>query len=390
MPRLKQPALLAATIAASGICIAIITSLSIAQNTRAQNRLQFNRLTDRLSAELSKRVLQYEYGLRGARSLFVGSNEVNCQEFQQMVLSRDLEREFPGSLGIAFAQCVADEAETLETFRKELISQGSPEFEFSEPAGAAPLPDSKLAGKVIVKFIEPYQANRAALGLDIGAEPVRREAIERAYIFNKASITGRIRLVQADAEAIGFLYLLPCFHPLLPIDTEAEKRDAFMGWTYMPIIASTALAGIEDIVDSELEYRLYDGTELSSDFLIAHSSDANPGDVDAIRPDKNLRASVAIQVGGRTWTLEMHPSEDFQYRPTNLIQLSLFGGSVMSLLLASPVWTLSARVDQAEVIANSMTKDLRRLAMVAERTTNAVIITDKERRVSWCNEGFGL
>ncbi len=388
MSRFQKPALLAATIAVIGVCTAILIAWSIAQNNRAQDRLQFNRLTERLSTELSKRVHQYEYGLRGARSLFVGSETVNYQDFQNMVFSRDLEREFPGSMGIAFAQRVVDEQQVLETFRDELISQGSPEFEFSEPSNPAALPGSILEGKIVVKFIEPYVTNRAALGLDIGAEPVRREAIERAYTLNKPAITGRIRLVQADAEANGFLYLLPCFDPLLPTETEEEKSAAFLGWTYMPIVASTALAEVEDIVDSELEYRLFDGTEISSEFLIAHSKDAISPDVHAHHRESDLHASVAIEVGGRSWTLEMHPSNQFQYHPTNLIELSLVGGIAMSLLLASLVWTLSSRVDQAEVIANAMTQDLRRLAMVAERTTNAVVITDKDRHVTWCNDGF--
>ncbi len=388
MSRFKKSALLAVTITVIGVGTAILIAWSIAQNNRAQNRLQFNRLTERLSTELSKRVHQYEYGLRGARSLFVGSDSVDYQEFKQMVFSRDLEREFPGSLGIAFAQRVVDEQKALETFRNELILQGSPEFKFSEPGNPAALPGSILDGKIVVKFIEPYETNQAALGLDIGAEPVRREAIERAYTLNKPAITGRIRLVQADAEANGFLYLLPCFDPSLPTDTEEEKRAAFLGWTYMPIVASTALAAVEDIVDSELEYRLFDGTEASSEFLIAHSNDANSPDANAHHRENDLHASVAIEVGGRSWTLEMHPSNQFQYHSTNLIELSLVGGIAMSLLLATLVWTLSSRVDQAEVIANAMTKDLRRLAMVVERTTNAVVITDKDRRVTWCNEGF--
>src|SRR5690606_24358419 len=38
--------------------------------------------------------------------------------------------------------------------------------------------------------------------------------------------------------------------------------------------------------------------------------------------------------------------------------------------------------------AEDMTEQLRRLAMVAERTTNGVIITNAERQIVWVNEGF--
>jgi diguanylate cyclase (GGDEF)-like protein/PAS domain S-box-containing protein len=63
-------------------------------------------------------------------------------------------------------------------------------------------------------------------------------------------------------------------------------------------------------------------------------------------------------------------------------------GALLSLLLAATVYLLSAGRVRAQAMARSMTADLTRLAMVASRTTNAVVITDAERRITWVNEGF--
>ena len=66
-------------------------------------------------------------------------------------------------------------------------------------------------------------------------------------------------------------------------------------------------------------------------------------------------------------------------------------GSIVTLLL----WMLGNTRDKAIVLAKQMTLELReseeeanRLAEIAKRTTNAVIITDANRKITWANEGF--
>jgi diguanylate cyclase (GGDEF)-like protein/PAS domain S-box-containing protein len=52
------------------------------------------------------------------------------------------------------------------------------------------------------------------------------------------------------------------------------------------------------------------------------------------------------------------------------------------------VYLLAAGRARAEQMARGMTADLARLANVASHTTNAVMITDIERHITWVNEGF--
>ncbi|MBA3624362.1 MAG: PAS domain S-box protein, partial [Methylibium sp.] len=64
------------------------------------------------------------------------------------------------------------------------------------------------------------------------------------------------------------------------------------------------------------------------------------------------------------------------------------GGALLSAVLALSVWLLAAGRERALALAGRMTADLDRLAKVAERTSNLVVITDAERRITWVNEGF--
>jgi len=67
----------------------------------------------------------------------------------------------------------------------------------------------------------------------------------------------------------------------------------------------------------------------------------------------------------------------------------LFGlGSLASLLATAGLRALATSRERAEALARGMTAELDRLALVARATSNAVIITDVARRITWVNAGF--
>ena len=67
----------------------------------------------------------------------------------------------------------------------------------------------------------------------------------------------------------------------------------------------------------------------------------------------------------------------------------LFGGGVLlSALLVILLLQQARHRRQAEALAKQMSADLRRLAQVAEYTSNAVSITDTQGCITWINNGF--
>jgi PAS domain S-box-containing protein len=71
-------------------------------------------------------------------------------------------------------------------------------------------------------------------------------------------------------------------------------------------------------------------------------------------------------------------------------QAWMFGlsGAVAVSLVGLAVWLLGFGRARANALAAEMTQDLRRLAKVVEHTSNAVVITDSRRRITWVNRGF--
>ncbi len=66
----------------------------------------------------------------------------------------------------------------------------------------------------------------------------------------------------------------------------------------------------------------------------------------------------------------------------------LLAGLVVSVLATAATWTLTSSRARALRLAEKMTGEVRRLALVARHTTNAVALADAGRRVEWVNESF--
>jgi PAS domain S-box-containing protein len=94
------------------------------------------------------------------------------------------------------------------------------------------------------------------------------------------------------------------------------------------------------------------------------------------------------------WTLHALANDELhhhvgQWVEHHVLPWLAFGvGGLISALLTALLHQLSTGRQRAEALAASMTADLQRLALVARETSNAVVITDAQRRITWVNAGF--
>jgi len=312
----------------------------------------------------------------GTRSVFAASTYVDRQEFIQLVGSRELEREFPGALGIGYIEYVPADLGSVDAFAQRVREEGAPWFEITEPPDAAALPGSVIDGRFIIKYIEPMDLNRGALGIDIGANPVRREAAERAVLSNDACLTGALQLVQDDQQVAGFLYMLPVYTIGMPTDTSEQRIAAIRGWVYMPLHGPKVFEGIASAVDGELDIEVFDGNRLSSGTLIYDSDDQldyaqsvdDQGD-DFL--DRTYRATREVEIGGRIWLLALSTMDSFERASRGNGWSLLLSGTALSLLLSTMVYMQGNSTRRAWALAEGMTTDLRAFAEKAEQATEA-------------------
>ncbi len=81
-----------------------------------------------------------------------------------------------------------------------------------------------------VCFIQPHAPNERALGFDLGSDPVRRAALELARDTGLPAATDRIRLVQVEGPASGFLLVMPVFDAKADVSTVERRRAHLRGY----------------------------------------------------------------------------------------------------------------------------------------------------------------
>jgi PAS domain S-box-containing protein len=172
------------------------------------------------------------------------------------------------------------------------------------------------------------------------------------------------------------------------------------GLLYAPLVIDDVLTGIMGNVDQQLDVEVFEGPTPNPNRVLF---DADGNLVGASDPTakgafggRKFHRIITHTVGGKRWTLAMTSTPKFEQTVENQVPILIgLGGVLVSALLSGVVVALGQSRTRAVKLAGEMTASLRRseaearrLAMVASRTSNAVVITDPAGRIEWVNEGF--
>ncbi len=374
--KLDRPALWAGLLwLASLLVVAGLTGWLYLDN-KADLRERFDTEVQRITDDLQRRFTLPAYGLMGARGVYAASEHVGREEFKRYVQIRDLDREFLGVRGMGFIQRVP--RDQLNAFVNATRGDGVPDFTVKTLDGAEPA----QAEAYIIKYIEPVARNRQALGLDVGSEPIRRAGVERALKSGQATLTSTIRLVQDQQSRPGFLLFVPVYRVDLPLNTADERLAAAYGLTYAPIV-------LDELLTPAIDALLRSGLNLQ---VLSPSPNGKPEVLQSIgsTPSAPLFSrDVPLDILGSDLRLQFHTLPAFESALNLELIYSLgLAGLLINTLLALSLWLLWTGRQRAEALANQLTQDLDKLALVARNTANAVIMTDPALRITWVNEGF--
>ncbi len=337
-----------------GSATAILTEISLHRSAYLEAHSRFDRLVEREVRQIQDRANRVFYGLNGARALYAASQQVERREFQAYVAARDLPREFPGVIGMGVLKRTTHAA--LEGFTDIERGDGAPSFVVKPSAHG-----STLGELYIVTNCFPQPVNELLWGQDFGADPVRREAIERAIA--TGSPTTSARLVNSSGGT-DFLYLVPVFRNGSRPHNPDERRKDLEAIVFAMVDLELALSGLDSPEAREIDLELFDGDNLSLASLLLDRD----GDLEG-RPDSALeehdrarffRTTAPIRVGGRTWTARLHTSELFDAEVNAwLAPATGIGGILLSILAAAALWNIGTARDRAEVIARQRTSELQ-------------------------------
>lgn len=337
----------------------------MARSNRATDTQRFTVLKEKLGSEIARRVTVYRYGLMGTRSVFVASEQVNRQEFRNIVESLELPSEFPAATAMGYIDRVP--TDEIGPYLKAARKDDSPDFEVRMLADEVTHDD-----QFIIKYIEPASENLETIGLDIGQESRHRAAAENAMRTGDVAFTAPITLVQPTGNGPGFLILLPHYTPDMPLETVAQREAALRGWVYMSILAERMFAGARELVDGELGFKVFDSNELALDRVLydqgGRLSEVRHEDVRSAFEHARFHAFVPVEIGGREWVVAMSTTPNFKSVSTTGIWVVGIGGCLLAALLAQLLHSQTSSLDKAQQIARDMTADLRRAALTDRLT----------------------
>ncbi len=361
------------------------------RSLEAGDRSEFERLADRLSLGVNRRVQTFAYGLRGSRGLWPASKSVERAEFAAMVASRNLHAEFPGALGIGYIQRVA--RESLDDYIAAARADDAPDFRVRSNGDAAELD--------IIHFIEPAKDNGAALGLDVADSAPRKAALEQAMVSGEPVLSEPVTLVQAPTEGPGFLYVIPVYAKNRPTSTEAERRAALEGWVYMPIVASRAIRPAIGEMEGKLDLDVFAVAGGKGEELLYDEDGRAEVDRREHYRGRAFATERRIEVGGQPWNLKISTTSKFTPAPRSAVWAIGGGGLIMAVLGAGLVFSLQTTGTRARAVAQNMTRELRLARDSAEQAVREVealftalnqhaivSVADGRGRIIHANENF--
>jgi len=357
---------------------------------RDDARAKFERLVERLTGVVHDRINVPVYGLRGAAGARAANDAFGRLNFRAYVESRSLATEFPGVLGFGLIERVL--RSDVDRFLQRERADAAPDFEIRTSGDAPDL--------YVIKYIEPLPRNRLALGYDVGSEEFRRAAAERAVRTGKVTISQPITLVQDTRRGVGFLLFLPVFRQGTNPTTPEEREAALAGLFYATLLADELFADVSESTEEMINFELFDGDQTSGASVIfaadrhLEAADANVSQHD--NAERLLEHTMKLTVNGSVWTARFSTTPKFEATVESALPWIWGGlGLCLSAAVSSLVWSLGRSRALAVSLATEMTANLRateaetrKLALIASRTENAVVLTDAFGKVEWVNDGF--
>lgn len=310
-----QPVLVFIVVAIVGMLTAVASWYTIDQ----ANRLAFVGIAEDAVQRVEDRIENHMLLLKSVEAHFQATGEVpSVEAFRVFVSHLQKTEQFNGVQGLGFARYVRTGSQSDLAISAELDRN----YGLPRPTW----PETGEAFRTPIVMLEPAtDTNRRALGFDMYSEPTRRAAILAALSEQRLRASGTVELVQEDSQdpQAGFLMYTPF---------TAANADLPLGFVYAPFrIPNLFQSALNRPPMLPVHVTAWDGE--ATDASLIYKTEGNP----SRRMDAAPASVMSIEVAGRTWTVEIRPSED--YRPavdqTRTIMLAIAGFLLAAALAAS-------------------------------------------------------
>ena len=308
------------------LLMTFVASALIAFAVDGRDSARFENAARSTVSEVRERLETYVAVLRGADGFFAASGTVDHDEFREYAAHVDVQRHYPGIQGIGFARRV--QQREIRDLVEDVRARGLPLFDVHP---REPLRDEFYP----IVYLEPQdRRNRAALGFDMFADSVRREAMERARDNGSAAMSGSVRLVQELDEPDpqpGFLIYHPVYGDGTVPTTVEERRRLLAGFICAPFRARDLFdAIVPNGRRSQLAFRVRDGPNPNTAAVLYDSERVTSGR----EQQPSYQTTDTLTIAGRTWAIEFETLPAFDQGSVQpLVPLVAVVGVLVSFVL---------------------------------------------------------
>lgn len=338
---------------AMAVAAAAVTRESLEHAQRARLELLAGPLGDRVIDRLQSAA---SVG-RGTAGLFAAEGTVRPESFHAYVAAQGMPRWF-GEGTVAWVRALEN------TTADSVLAEGRREF----PGYAFKRSDPSFP----VVYVTPKpQQQRGVLGFDLGDDPERRQAIEKARDDGEMSMTLTSSLLDED-EGIEIYY--PVYGGPRP-DSLEMRRVAFRGVVLVRATSGHLLGTALESMSPYFEYRIVDVSRKS--LPIAQSPGFDPAKFDNI-------VTRSANFGGYSLAVELAPTDAQYDRSERQAAIAILSaGTLLALALSGLVFQQQRARRDAELAAQALRDALdeaqrRRilLDLVIAQSSDGIIMGD--------------
>jgi len=375
-------------IAALGLVLTVILTMTANDLEKRRNREDFNRLADAQAQIIGETFRDIRRELSDLARFFRGGKQVLNREFEA----------FAGP--VARSSCVQAlgwvsvvSEDEKDAFEAEMCQrqQGFGAFSVYERTAAGErIQAAERREYYPLTFVTPFQENEVAVGYDQGSEPIRRETLERAIRTRLPAATPPVQLVHETGREKGVLAYYPVF---------GEGKDRPFGFVLCVLRLETALKrtlAAGGGADPHIAVVLVDVTSQGELNPLAEYPERPDGRASPVLSAWEAYRSVhPLFILGRSWAIVARPGPAFVRAHQGWVgPLTGLTGLLVTMVMTVFVGFLNSRQATLERKVLERTRALSEseadLSITLHSIGDAVIVTDTEGRITRMNPAAAL
>lgn len=341
-----------------GLLLSVLSGLFINHYYKEKENTRLELISSEIIVLVKTRMAAYEQILRSGVALFNASHNVSRDEWARFVKEHKLNEHFRGIQGFGYSEVVLPK--NKQKHEERIKKEGFPDYAIK--------PEGKREMYTSIIYLEPFdERNKRAFGFDMFSEMVRREAMNQAIQSGKATLSGKVTLVQENDKNVqaGFLMYLPVYKKGSKLDTSQERTLAIQGFVYAAFRANDLMAGIVGEMFSGIDFHIYDGN-LTSEKNFLYDSNTDNDSTAAYK-------TAFVAMNGRIWALVFRTQNIFT--DEHIYMILLISSLVLILALLLALWL------------NSLIKTEETALKIAKKATEE--LNTSEERLRFALEGAG-